>query len=249
MNRLLRRRAVRGATVAALAGLVTAVVVATTPALASAGTTLTVRYPVNGSTFLKAANATVPLGPGTLRTKVNLTTGKVTASLNLPPATGSFKELGVIPVTATVAFIQDGPTTGTVDLNTGAVTTMSNITLQITSLSVGGLPTAETYAAPYLEMGVTTYSSAIFNFAPQWALDFYTAVRARDTATVYRKLDEFVLPYIEIRDRRAGYAVAIVKAGLRAVGYDPGPVRPPLTDLTDSEFGELKALVEKVNLT
>jgi len=140
MNRLLRRRAVRGATVAALAGLVTAVVVATTPALASAGTTLTVRYPVNGSTFLKAANATVPLGPGTLRTKVNLTTGKVTASLNLPPATGSFKELGVIPVTATVAFIQDGPTTGTVDLNTGAVTTMSNITLQITSLSVGGLP-------------------------------------------------------------------------------------------------------------
>jgi hypothetical protein len=140
MNRLLRRRAVGGATVTALAGLVTAVVVATTPALASAGTTVTVRYPVNGSTFLKAANATVPLGPGTLRSKVNLTTGKVTASLNLPPATGSFKELGVIPVTATVAFIQDGPTTGTVDLNTGAVTTMSNITLQITSLSVGGLP-------------------------------------------------------------------------------------------------------------
>jgi hypothetical protein len=140
MNRLLRRRAVRGATVTALAGLVTAVVVATTPALASAGTTLTVRYPVNGSTFLKAANATVTLGPGTLRSKVNLTTGKVTASLNLPPATGSFKELGVIPVTATVAFIQDGPTTGTVDLNTGAVTTMSNITLQVTSLSVGGLP-------------------------------------------------------------------------------------------------------------
>jgi hypothetical protein len=140
MNRLLRRRAVRGATVTALAGLVTAVVVATTPALASAGTTLTVRYPVNGSTFLKAVNATVALGPGTLRSKVNLTTGKVTASLNLPPATGSFKELGVIPVTATVAFIQDGPTTGTVNLNTGAVTTMSKITLQITNLTVSGLP-------------------------------------------------------------------------------------------------------------
>jgi hypothetical protein len=140
MNRLLRRRAVRGATVTALAGLVTAVVVATTPALASAGTTLTVRYPVNGSTFLKAANATVTLGPGTLRSKVNLNTGKLTASLNLPPATGSFKELGVVPVTATVAFIQDGPTTGTVDLNTGAVTTTSNITLQVTSLSVSGLP-------------------------------------------------------------------------------------------------------------
>jgi 5-dehydro-4-deoxyglucarate dehydratase len=115
-------------------------------------------------------------------------------------------------------------------------------------LSIGGLPTAETYALPYLEMGVTTYSSAIYNFAPSWALDFHTAVRARDTTTVYRKLDEFVLPYIEIRDRRAGYAVSIVKAGLRAVGRDAGPVRPPLVDLTDSEFGDLKALVEKVEL-
>jgi dihydrodipicolinate synthase/N-acetylneuraminate lyase len=45
---------------------------------------------------------------------------------------------------------------------------------------IGGLPTAETFALPYLEMGVTTYSSAIFNFMPEWALDFYKAVRARD---------------------------------------------------------------------
>jgi len=141
MNRLLRTRAARGATVTAFAGILTAVVAATTPAAASAaGTTVKVRYPVNGSTFLKAANATVPLGPGALRAKVNLSTGTVTASLNLPPATGSFTELGLIPVTATVAFIQDGPTTGTVDLNTGAVTTTSTITLQITSLSVAGLP-------------------------------------------------------------------------------------------------------------
>ena len=42
---------------------------------------------------------------------------------------------------------------------------------------VGGLPTAETFALPYLEMGVTTYSSAIFNFVPELALDFYKAVR------------------------------------------------------------------------
>ena len=140
MNRLLRTRASRGATVAALAGFATAVVVAATPAVASADTTLAVRYPVHGSTFIKAANATVTLGPGTLRSKVDLNTGAVTASLKLPPATGSFKELGAVPVTATVAFIQNGPTTGTGDLNTGAVATMSSITLQITSLSVSGLP-------------------------------------------------------------------------------------------------------------
>ncbi len=116
-------------------------------------------------------------------------------------------------------------------------------------LSIGGLPTAETYALPYLEMGVTTYSSAIFNFAPRFALDFYTAVRARDAATVYSKLDEFVLPYLEIRDLRAGYAVSIVKAAMTVVGRPAGPVRPPLTDLTEAELGDLAALVEKVGLT
>jgi len=139
MNRLVRLPG-RGMAAMAIAGLLALATIATTPAAASAATVLKVRYPVNGSTFLKAANATVPLGPGALRSRVNLTTGAVTASLNLPPATGSFKELGLIPVTATVAFLQNGPTTGTVDLNTGAVTTMSNITLQITSLSVAGLP-------------------------------------------------------------------------------------------------------------
>src|SRR5215469_6044233 len=56
---------------------------------------------------------------------------------------------------------------------------------------VGGLPTAETFALPYLEMGVTTYSSAIFNFLPQFAQEFYAAVRRRDHETVYAALREF----------------------------------------------------------
>ncbi|NAZ83077.1 5-dehydro-4-deoxyglucarate dehydratase [Kineococcus sp. R8] len=111
---------------------------------------------------------------------------------------------------------------------------------------IGGLPTAETYALPYLELGATTYSSAIFNFAPQWALDFYAAVRARDRAGVYDRLREFVIPYLDIRNRRQGYAVSIVKAGLTAAGRPAGPVRPPLTDLTDAELAELSDLVGKV---
>jgi len=139
MKRLLRTRTVRGATVTVVAGLLAVFTIAAAPA-ASADTVVKVKYKVNGSTFLKAPNASIPLGPGTLKASVDLNTGSLTASLNLPPATGSFKELGLIPVTATAAFIQNGPTTGTVDLNTGAVTTTSNITLQITALSIAGLP-------------------------------------------------------------------------------------------------------------
>jgi 5-dehydro-4-deoxyglucarate dehydratase len=108
---------------------------------------------------------------------------------------------------------------------------------------VGGLPTAETFALPYLELGVTTYSSAIFNFLPQWALEFYKAVRAHDHAKVYRELRDFVLPYIALRDRKKGYAVSIVKAGLRVVGRPAGSVRTPLTDLTEEETGMLAKLI------
>jgi 5-dehydro-4-deoxyglucarate dehydratase len=45
---------------------------------------------------------------------------------------------------------------------------------------IGGLPTAETFALPLLELGVSTYSSALYNFLPEFALSFFDAVRARD---------------------------------------------------------------------
>jgi 5-dehydro-4-deoxyglucarate dehydratase len=108
---------------------------------------------------------------------------------------------------------------------------------------VGGLPTAESFALPYLEMGVTTYSSAIFNFLPQFAQEFYAAVRRRDHETVYAALREFVLPYVAIRNRRKGYAVSIVKAGMTAIHRTAGPVRSPLVDLSQTELEELTKLI------
>ena len=109
---------------------------------------------------------------------------------------------------------------------------------------VGGLPTAETFALPYLEMGVTTYSSAIYNFMPEWALAFYDAVRAKDHARVMKGLKEFVLPYIAIRNEGKGYAVSIVKAGMTAIGKSAGPVRTPLTEVNPDQFSRLKRLIE-----
>jgi 5-dehydro-4-deoxyglucarate dehydratase len=111
---------------------------------------------------------------------------------------------------------------------------------------IGGLPTAETFAPAYLKMGVTTYSSAIFNFLPDWALEFYRAVRADDQATVLAGLRDFVLPYIALRNRGRGYAVSIVKAGMVAIGRPAGPVRSPLTDLAPEELEELRALIAAV---
>jgi len=108
---------------------------------------------------------------------------------------------------------------------------------------LGGLPTAEVYAAAYKALGVPVYSSAVFNFIPKTAMEFYHAVATDDHTTMGRLLDTFFLPYLEIRNRKPGYAVSIIKAGARIVGRDAGPVRPPLVDLSAEESARLAALI------
>ncbi len=111
---------------------------------------------------------------------------------------------------------------------------------------LGGLPTAEIFAGAYHAMGCPVYSSAVFNFIPRTAMAFYTALAAGDTATTNRLLDEFFLPYIELRNKGQGYAVSIVKAGATLVGHGAGPVRPPLSDLMPAEVDVLRELIAKM---
>jgi 5-dehydro-4-deoxyglucarate dehydratase len=111
---------------------------------------------------------------------------------------------------------------------------------------LGGLPTAELFAAPYKAMGVPVYSSAVFNFIPKTAIDFYSAHAAGDIAATSRLMDQFFLPYVALRNRGQGYAVSIVKAGAEIVGHGAGPVRPPLSNLKPQEVEELRALIAKL---
>ena len=108
---------------------------------------------------------------------------------------------------------------------------------------LGGLPTAEVFAGAYKAMGCPVYSSAVFNFAPRMAMDFYNAHAADDSATCDHLIRDFFLPYIALRNRGEGYAVSIVKAGATIVGHSAGPVRPPLSDLSPAEVEQLRALI------
>ncbi|MCJ8139617.1 5-dehydro-4-deoxyglucarate dehydratase [Falsirhodobacter halotolerans] len=109
---------------------------------------------------------------------------------------------------------------------------------------LGGMPTAELFAEAYLGAGFTTYSSAVFNFVPGLAVEFYTALRANDRATCERILNEFFYPFMAIRNRQKGYAVSAIKAGVRLQGFNAGKVRPPITDLNPEEERMLDALIE-----
>lgn len=111
---------------------------------------------------------------------------------------------------------------------------------------LGGLPTAEVFAGAYKAMGCPVYSSAVFNFIPKTAMDFYNAHAAGDTATCDRLIRDFFLPYIALRNKGEGYAVSIVKAGATLVGHSAGPVRPPLSDLLPAEVDHLGQLIAKL---
>jgi 5-dehydro-4-deoxyglucarate dehydratase len=109
---------------------------------------------------------------------------------------------------------------------------------------IGGMPTHELFAEGFNGVGVTTYSSAVFNFVPELAQRFYRAMRARDKAVMEGILHTFFFPFAALRDRKAGYPVSIIKAGVELAGFAPGPVRPPLVDLTGEEREILQGLIE-----
>jgi 5-dehydro-4-deoxyglucarate dehydratase len=106
-----------------------------------------------------------------------------------------------------------------------------------------GLPTAELTVPAYRGLGVTLYSSAVFAFAPEIALAFHKAVTGDDEVLVQRLLTDFYLPLVELRDRVPGYAVSLVKAGVRLRGLAVGGVRAPLVDPSAEDLRELERIL------
>ncbi|MFF4184296.1 5-dehydro-4-deoxyglucarate dehydratase [Streptomyces sp. NPDC001691] len=112
-------------------------------------------------------------------------------------------------------------------------------------LYFNGLPTAELTALAYRGIGITRYSSAVFCFAPDIALAFHRALASGDGALANRLLDGFFVPLVELRNQGRGYAVSLVKAGVRLGGLDVGEVRPPLSEPDADHIKQLAVLIEQ----
>ncbi len=107
-----------------------------------------------------------------------------------------------------------------------------------------GMPTAEQTQAAYRAIGVPLYSSAVFCFAPAVSVAFHRAVSTGDEARRVQLLEAFFTPLVELRDEVPGYAVSLVKAGVRLRGLDVGGVRPPLADPSAAHLARLRELIE-----
>ncbi|MFK8912036.1 5-dehydro-4-deoxyglucarate dehydratase [Streptomyces sp. YS-3] len=134
---------------------------------------------------------------------------------------------------------------GDIDLMQRIVSTVRREVPEREFLYFNGLPTAELTGPAYRGIGVTLYSSAVFCFAPDIALAFHRALGTGDDTTVNRLLDGFFVPLVELRNQGRGYAVSLVKAGVRLSGLDVGEVRPPLSEPDAAHVKQLAALIER----
>jgi 5-dehydro-4-deoxyglucarate dehydratase len=106
-----------------------------------------------------------------------------------------------------------------------------------------GLLTAEASQAAYRAIGIPLYSSAVFAMAPRIANAYYRAYVDRDDATCDALLTDFFHPLVALRDTTPGYAVSLIKAGLRLSGAAVGGVRPPLVDPSPAHLERLRELL------
>jgi len=113
------------------------------------------------------------------------------------------------------------------------------------TLFFNGLLTAEMSQAAYRAIGVPLYSSAAFAMAPEIATAFHRAYRAGDEAAQRRLLDGFYAPLVRLRDETPGFAVSLIKAGLRLAGRPVGSVCAPLVDPTPEQLDRLAAILER----
>ncbi|WP_110588565.1 5-dehydro-4-deoxyglucarate dehydratase [Microbacterium suaedae] len=112
-------------------------------------------------------------------------------------------------------------------------------------LFFNGLLTAEMTQAAYSAIGVPMYSSAAFAMAPAVTARFFSALRGGDDETRRTLLDEFFTPLVALRDEVPGFAVSLVKAGVRLGGIPVGPVRAPLVDPSPEQTERLARILAR----
>lgn len=101
--------------------------------------------------------------------------------------------------------------------------------------------------APFFAMGgATGFTSGIANFAPELPLAMHRAIAEDDWRTAMT-LRAAAVPFELLRSHHANaYNVPAVKAAMNKVGLHGGTVRPPLTNLTETDLPTLDEAVGHV---
>jgi len=101
---------------------------------------------------------------------------------------------------------------------------------------------------PYFAAGAEGFTSSLACFWPEASLELYRLARAGDFRELARFHEHSVRPLYDLRQRRRGFEVAVMKAAMELLGHPAGPVRPPLADLSADDRAELRAILERLRV-
>jgi 5-dehydro-4-deoxyglucarate dehydratase len=101
---------------------------------------------------------------------------------------------------------------------------------------------------PYFAAGAEGFTSSLACFWPEASLELYRLARAGDFRELARFHEHSVRPLYDLRQRRRGFEVAVMKAAMELLGHPAGPVRPPLADLSADERTELRVILERLGV-
>jgi 5-dehydro-4-deoxyglucarate dehydratase len=103
-------------------------------------------------------------------------------------------------------------------------------------------------AGPYYAAGADGFSSSLACFWPEAALELERLARNGDFGRLRSYQSQVVRPFYELRQRRPGFEVAVMKAAMELLGHPAGPVRPPLANLGPGEREELAAILRRLDV-
>lgn len=111
---------------------------------------------------------------------------------------------------------------------------------------INGMPLAEVTMASYMNLGYNSYSSAISNYIPHVSAIYYEALKSGDKNLAKEIYGDVILPIHRIRKQKKGYAVSLIKAGMKIVGLPVTTnVRAPIAPVEEEHYAQLKVIVEK----
>jgi 5-dehydro-4-deoxyglucarate dehydratase len=101
---------------------------------------------------------------------------------------------------------------------------------------------------PYFAAGAEGYTSSLACYWPEASLELLRLAKAGDYAELASFHERAVRPFYELRQRRRGFEVAVMKAAMELLGHPAGPVRPPLGELSADERAELRVIIERLRV-
>ncbi|MGO4887559.1 5-dehydro-4-deoxyglucarate dehydratase [Anaerobacillus sp. MEB173] len=110
---------------------------------------------------------------------------------------------------------------------------------------LNGMPFAEITMPAYAGIGYNSYSSAMSNYVPHISRMYYNALLEGNDQLVKEIYTEVLLPINEIRKSKKGYAVSLIKAGMKIVGLPvENTVRPPVVPVSEEDYAKLENIVK-----